>query len=661
LRRYGIHSVDEAINFLGYGMVAEKRFQTAEVGARGVHLTSDFGSHVLLMVDGHVLNEQWGATAYFDRGTGIPFEIIDHIELVLGPGSVLYGSNAMLGIVHIVTKRAKDYAGAHVVFESEVPTSLRIAGGVGKEFELGGTAGEVVFELEDYVQNGPTFDFGPQDAGPDAVTGEVRDFDPIAADRIYPAGIWGGRGDDAYHSHAPAAYLKLELGDLQIAARAAMYDRTYPSNSGNFDDPDSHEVDHWGSIDVKHTAVLSAAVGLTTRLYGDLYQYDQYWTSNGAEDCLEGQDAGCLWHLRGVAQWIGLEPQLTFDWFEDERATTLIGLDGRIKHIDSSIDFIDNLSGESPGAIGAYDRTEKALAAYLQQTFWFTEWLGANAGARFDVDDRFGNHFSPRAAIVTLPWRGGTLKGIYSEAFRAPTAFDIYYNDPSTQIPGGADLAPETVRSVEASLEQRFGAQSVTLSAYKSWWNDLLLLQELTPEEVEAAIARGELEPSVEYGYQVKNVSRIESYGFDLGYQGSLVGGRLRYGLGVSEAFARREEPGSDPAVLNVAPQTFGNVRVSYDFSRTLPTLALAARFVGERPVDDYPDAGFAEPYVELRGTISGATPIPGLSYRAGVNYVSAERGAYVVRGGTLPNGERELAPNDQLRANVGLSYDLAL
>ena len=84
-------------------------------------------------------------------------------------------------------------------------------------------------------------------------------------------------------------------------------------------------------------------------------------------------------------------------------------------------------------------------------------------------------------------------------------------------------------------------------------------------------------------------------------------------------------------------------------------------RFVGERPVDDYPNAGFADPYVELRGTISGSTPVPGLSYRAGVNYISAERGAYIIRGGTLPNGERELVPNDQLRANVGLSYDIPL
>jgi outer membrane receptor protein involved in Fe transport len=339
----------------------------------------------------------------------------------------------------------------------------------------------------------------------------------------------------------------------------------------------------------------------------------------------------------------------------------LIGLDGRIKHIDSSIDFIDNVTDESPGEIGAYDQTEKALAAYLQQTFWFTEWFGANAGARLDVDDRFGNHLSPRAALVTLPWQGSTLKGIYSEAFRAPTAFDIYYGDPSSQLAGGRDLEPEKVRSIEASLEQRFGAQSLTFSAYKSWWNDLLLLQDLTPEEVEAAVLRGELEESIGYAYQVKNVSRIESYGFDVGYQGSLVEGRLRYGLGLSEAFARREEPDAPPELLSVAPQTFGNARISYDFSGKLPTLALAARFVGERPVDDYPDGGFADPYVELRATATGTIPLPGLSYRVGLNYVSAEHGSYVVRSGTLPNGEREFVPNDQLRAFVGLNYDLPL
>jgi outer membrane receptor protein involved in Fe transport len=236
-KRYGIRTLDDAINFLGRGMVVEKTFETGEIGARGVMLTSDFGSHVLLMVDGHVLNEQWGATAYFDRTATIPFEIIDHIELVLGPGSVLYGSNAMLGIVHIVTKRAKDYDGVHIHIDGHASLlapgrALRGAAGFGKAFSLGETRGEVVFEGEYFTQDGPTFNFGPQDWGPDSLSG-LRHFDVDPRDRKYPAGVWGGRGDDAYYTRAPAGLLKLRLGDFELMKRAALSERAEPTDSGN--------------------------------------------------------------------------------------------------------------------------------------------------------------------------------------------------------------------------------------------------------------------------------------------------------------------------------------------------------------------------------------------------------------------------------------------
>ncbi len=54
--------------------------------------------------DGHAINEPLFGTARFDRGAGIPLEMVDHIEVILGPGSVLYGSNAMLGVINVITK-----------------------------------------------------------------------------------------------------------------------------------------------------------------------------------------------------------------------------------------------------------------------------------------------------------------------------------------------------------------------------------------------------------------------------------------------------------------------------------------------------------------------------------------------------------------------------
>jgi outer membrane receptor for ferrienterochelin and colicins len=664
LRRHGIYTIDEAINFLGYGMVTERRFHTAEVGARGVLLTSDFGGHVLLMVDGHVMNEPWGATAYFDRGTAIPFELIDHIELVLGPGSVLYGSNAMLGIVHIVTKRAKDFSGIHVGAESEasmlVPgLSLRGSAGIGREFRLFGQDGEVVFGAEYYHQRGPTFTFPAQPYGPDLATGVPRAFDPRPEDRRYPPGVWGGRADDAYFVEEPAAYLRLRLGQLEVDARAALYKRSEPTNSGNFDDPNSYEIDRWLSLDIKHTVAASAAVRVSTRLYGDLYDYTQYWTSSGADDCLEAQDYGCLWRLRGVAQWAGIEPQVSLDWLEDGRFVTLIGVDGRIKHIRSQVDYIDYVTATSPGPVGAYEPTEAALAAYAQQVLRPWPWLAINAGARLDVDDRFGSHGSPRAALTLMPYAGGSIKAIYAEAFRAPTAFDIYYYDPTTQLPGGKGLGPETVRSYEGTFEQRFGTQALDIGVFYSQWSDLLSAYELTENEVAAGKASGRIAATAETVSQMRNVWKIESYGFNAGYRGSLQGGRLRYGAGITEAYARREDPGAPPTLLVVAPSIFGNARVSYDLGSPLPTLALAARWIGRRPNDDYPEAGFAPATAELRAAVSGPLARSGLSYRVTANYVSADRGPYLVGRGTLPSGASDHNPIDRLRVGLGFSYDL--
>jgi outer membrane receptor protein involved in Fe transport len=126
LRRFGIRSLDEAINYLALGMLTQNPLHAVDIGARGVLLTADFGNHVLLLVNGHAMNEQWDGTAYFERGAAIPFELIDHIEIILGPGSVLYGSNAMLGVINIITKRASEWSGYHLSVESELPVSARI-------------------------------------------------------------------------------------------------------------------------------------------------------------------------------------------------------------------------------------------------------------------------------------------------------------------------------------------------------------------------------------------------------------------------------------------------------------------------------------------------------------------------------------------------------
>jgi outer membrane receptor for ferrienterochelin and colicins len=656
IRQHGIRTIDEAINFLAMGMQLEKFYHAAEIGARGVLLSGDVGAHVLLLVDGHAVNEAWGATAYYDRGTGVPMELIDHIELIIGPGSVLYGSNAMLGVVNIVTKRAKDFAGAHVVVESELPINLRAAVGYGRDFQLFGRDAELVFQLEQFEQRGPTLEYPLYEAAPDAVTGMPRPYS-----REQAPGIWGGPGDDGSSLSGSAGYLRLRSGGLEIGLRGMLYRRSHPADSGNFDDPDSFVRDRWLSGDIKYGATLNEVLQGSVRVYADHYDFRQDWLSFGAADCLEEQDAGCMWRLVGRSNWAGVEPQLNIDWLQDRSLVTLLGVDGRVKNVGSDVNYYDYLDGSSEGAVGAFEENEQALGAYVQNTYWPVSVLGLNLGARFDVDSRFGNALSPRAAATLLPWAGATFKLIYAEAFRAPTAWDVYYTDPRSQIAGGDSIEPEGVRSVEASLEQRFGNQRVFAGVFRSWWQDLVLLQDLSEDELAAAISSGELLPDTPAANQLRNVSDIDSYGLNAGYYGAAAGGSLRYGVSVTHAVTRISEAGGASHVLPVAAPTSGNARLSFSLPHDLPTLALAARFVSRRPLDEYAtdNPRYADPQIELRAAVSGGLILPGLSYRLTANYAWLDVGPYAVGATPADESPRPLVPVDTFRLGVGLQYDL--
>jgi outer membrane receptor protein involved in Fe transport len=656
IRQHGIRTIDEAINFLALGMQLEKAASASEIGARGVLLSGDVGAHVLLLVDGHAVNEAWGATAYYDRGTGIPLELVDHIELIIGPGSVLYGSNAMLGVVNICTKRGKEFSGAHLVLESELPINLRAAVGYGRELRLFGQDAELVLELEQFEQTGPSQRYPSYEAVPDAVTGAPRLY---SAEQ--PPGIWGGRGDDGMSISSSSGYLRLRAGGFELGLRGMLYRRSHPALSGNFDDPDSYIRDRWLSADLKYSATLDAVLQGSIRFYADHYDYRQDWGSFGAADCLEGQESGCLWRLDGRSNWAGVEPQLHIDWLENRSLVTLLGVDGRIKHVGSEVNYYDYATGTSPGPVGPFEENEQSLGAYLQTTYWPTSFVGLNLGGRFDADSRFGHALSPRAAATLLPWEGAALKLVYAEAFRAPTAWDVYYTDPRSQIAGGDGIEPEGVRSVELSLEQRIGSQRVFAGVFRSWWQDLVLLQDLDEGELAAAIASGELLPDTPWAAQLRNVSEIDSYGINTGYFGALASGALRYGLSMTHAVTRIREPGSASDVLPVAAPTSGNARISYTLPGDWPTLALAARYVSRRPLDEFigEERRYVDPQVEFRAALSGVLLLPGLSYRLSANYAVLEVGPYAIGASPADESPRPLIPVDRFRIGVGLQYDL--
>src|SRR5581483_7344641 len=83
------------------------------VGVRGVSL-GDFNSRILLLVDGHRMNNNLNDGAFIGTEFLVDVDLIDRVEVIRGPGSVLYGNNAFFGVINVITRKGKDVDHAEV-------------------------------------------------------------------------------------------------------------------------------------------------------------------------------------------------------------------------------------------------------------------------------------------------------------------------------------------------------------------------------------------------------------------------------------------------------------------------------------------------------------------------------------------------------------------
>jgi outer membrane receptor for ferrienterochelin and colicins len=663
LRRYGIRTLAEAIDFLSIAVHSSENLNGGEVGARGVLLTGDRGSHFLVLVDGYVVNDPLRGGSTFGVGAGIPLELVDHIEIIVGPGSVLYGSNAMFGLVNVVTKRPKHYQGVRVVAESALPISIRTAAGAGATFTLFGLPGEVTTQLEFYKQAGPDFFFDAQNTGVDRFTGQPGRNSRTSA----PTGLWGGaRAENALNAESPSGLLRLTLGNTELHVQGVYYRHAAPTGPGDFDDPETGEKETRGSIGLSHRVAVSTLLDISARGYATYYKTESAFIASRGVLCPFG-NVTCNYVDTASAHWVGLELQSTWDWFRDNRFVTIVGADARQRHVQTTSDTRDVESGASfyPAEPGL-DNSDVIVASYVQQTWAPLPTVKFSGGARIDSDPRFDPVVSPRVAANFQAWPGGTLKGSYSTAFRAPS-WDETDNTTARRIKAD-DLLPEGVDSFEVSAEHHFGPHRLIVGGFYSHWENLVELVPLSDAEAIDAIRNGETSVPFTPGIQLtqyRNSSQLKNYGLNAGLEGSLRSSSILYGFTITGAIAEKRTS-SGTTRLPVAPRVFGNARVAFVLGETLPTVAFATHFVGSRPADlsngQFSPDPFASTQVELRLTLSGAAPlVKGLSYRALANYAVADRGPYVVGPVTtaIPSQTTpELIPVDRFRTTVGLQYE---
>jgi outer membrane receptor for ferrienterochelin and colicins len=662
LRKYGVTTLAEALDLLALGTAGGMSTgpSAGDLGARGVAIANSNWEHFLLLINGVNANGPFFGEANYGPAA-VPIEIVDHIEVILGPGSVLYGSNAMLGVIDVITKDAKDFSGLRFGVESGLFTTVRPWLGYGSTFELGGQKGEVTTQMEYYKQWGPSLYFEPVNGGIDPTTGQPFRYTtaPVGT------GIWGGGYSTALTTADSASLVaRLRLGNFELSVNGQLSRVPIRASAVDFDTMAVNTArrvllnlaytDHLSpELTLKSHVYLNASDGVTT--------IDTSW----APECLT-PNITCRNEFRTEGVRAGVEATPSFDWLRNGTLVTLVGADAALRSGRSIFDQYDSVTG-APVALstGIVNRQDGVLGAYAQQTWDPIPWFGLNVGGRLDYDPRFAPVFSPRIAARVDPWLGGTLKVIYSEAFRAPSFFESYFSNPLNPPP--VNLQPEHVRSVEASIEQRFAAQRLFFGAFATQWTNLISYYNFSTQEGEQYVAAGRaLLPPL---YQYRNLSTVHNFGYNAAFEGSLAAHVLEYGLNLTAALARSEVASGATAPLTVSPRVFGNAHISYRLPGLWPTIALVASAQGARPVENAFVSGFQPiPYVPaqlvLRATVSGEMPgVRGLSYRVTGFYSTTSHEPYLAGPDVPPSPQYaspSLVPIDRARVIVGFEYRLS-
>ena len=186
IERYGYRTLADALATVrGFFVSYDRNYTYA--GVRGFSRPTDYNNRILLLLDGHTVNENVYGGAPLGSEFPIELDVVDRLEIVRGPGSALYGTGAMLAVVNVVLKKGSALDGRRLAVAGGSYRSLHGALSAGKELERGLDLLVSAFGTE---VDGQDF-FYPEYDGPETGDGVARGLD---FDRSYgglASAAWG--------------------------------------------------------------------------------------------------------------------------------------------------------------------------------------------------------------------------------------------------------------------------------------------------------------------------------------------------------------------------------------------------------------------------------------------------------------------------------------
>lgn len=423
IRQFGYRTLAEVLQgTTGLYVSNDRNYQY--LGYRGFSRPGDYNTRVLVMIDGVRLNDAVFHQAPIGFDFPLDLRLVERIEVIRGPSQAIYGNNAFLLVVNVLTRPIPQTR----QFEADLYQDTRV-------LTMGGISG------------GGTL---PNGTGL-LLSGSL--FHTPGSNLYFPAyddpATNNGNAQHADYANGGSLFMKAQHGRLSLLGGYLSSRKGIPTAAwgSTFNDNSTRTIDERYFGDLSCQLISGATADLKLRGYLNAYNYSGYYAPQ--------------YHDYSRALTVGSElvGHVRLPW----RNTLVAGVDyryGAIVRQGDNDGYYDNRNGSNVGL-------------FAQNEFRLLDNLLLMAGLRYDQFAGNLSSLNPKAAVVYLPYQGLALKYLFGTSFRSPNAYEAQYQGSSYRI--NPSLKEETLYSHELVLEYQYEERlRLVLSGFQYDYRDMI-------------------------------------------------------------------------------------------------------------------------------------------------------------------------------------------
>lgn len=442
IERFGYRDLSDILNSVPGAYITYDRTMSY-IGMRGFGRPGDYNSRVLLLINGHPVNDDIYGSADFDFSGPVDIDLISRVEVIKGPGYLYFGNNAIFAVINIVTKKPSEIDG--LMFSTEAGSLSTYKGSATYGRTLNGY--DIVLHASYSGSRGKERIYFPEHSENDGLA----------------------EASDKYRHRAFYARLKKDNFQLQGAFRD--YDKYIPtaSNLTIFNSREQRWNPEYAFLELSYKGVIRDDLEYTLR--GFYNSHVEKFTFPYADPDY------FMWLDNPRSHHYGLEVRM--DWKATSKSRVMLGAEARNTHAELKATDLTNDMTFVDAA-----RTFVSYSLFGQYELRLSDRLISFFGLRYDnytsLYTRFKSVLLPYAAMTFTTAASGAFKLSYSEAYRTPSLFESFYITDTPDGPyGNADLNIEKCRLVTGIYEKALSDRiSLNLNLFKYWINNLIDSQE---------------------------------------------------------------------------------------------------------------------------------------------------------------------------------------